>query len=338
MAINRIGIENFTVFDKFEMDFCNGINVFIGENGTGKTHLLKLLYALCEWKAGVSTEEADPTIAQKIQRCFQYVPFKDLASRNQISEQNKDTIKLFSSVNNREKSYQIWDFSKNGQYECQSSGEQDYLPSLFIPAKDMLTHGGLEKDYIDRHLPLDITLIDILNKAGVSALKNLPDDKLSILTRISDIIGGKIIYKNDRYYTERPDGTIIDFAAEAEGYKKLGLIYRLIETGRLEKGSVLIWDEPESNLNPNLVPLLVDILLAFEKVGIQMFFATHDYFFSKFLEVRKQANTQIMYHALYKRNHQVLKESQRDFELLENNSIITQSISLFKEEIKKVME
>ncbi|MEK7257758.1 MAG: AAA family ATPase, partial [Bacteroidota bacterium] len=44
--IKRLELENFTCFGKVGMDFSPGINVFIGENGTGKTHLLKVLYFL----------------------------------------------------------------------------------------------------------------------------------------------------------------------------------------------------------------------------------------------------------------------------------------------------
>ena len=338
MAINKISIENFTVFLKTEMDFSDGINVFIGENGTGKTHLLKIINALCEWTSGVSKEDSDATIAQKIQRSFQYVPFKDMAHQNSISSLNEDSIKIASWVNGIEKSYQISNYSKNGKYDCDASGVQDYFPSIFIPAKDMLTHGGLEKDFIDRHLPFDITLIDILNRAGVSTVKNLPIDMLSILDKISKIIDGKIVYKNDRYYTEKPDGALIDFAVEAEGFKKLGLIYRLIETGHIKKNGVLIWDEPEANLNPRLIPDLVDIILVMERAGVQMFFATHDYFFAKFLEVRKNKDSKMLYHALYKKDQGISCESQSDFTMLENNSIIKQSIDLYKEEVKKVME
>ncbi|MBK9014263.1 MAG: AAA family ATPase [Saprospiraceae bacterium] len=43
--IKRLELENFTCFGKVAMDFSPGINVIIGENGTGKTHLLKVLYA-----------------------------------------------------------------------------------------------------------------------------------------------------------------------------------------------------------------------------------------------------------------------------------------------------
>ena len=48
MKIRHLELENVTVFDKIEIAFDEGINIFIGENGTGKTHILKILYAACQ--------------------------------------------------------------------------------------------------------------------------------------------------------------------------------------------------------------------------------------------------------------------------------------------------
>ena len=48
MNISGIKLENFTVFKDVELKFDKGINVFIGENGTGKTHILKVLYSACQ--------------------------------------------------------------------------------------------------------------------------------------------------------------------------------------------------------------------------------------------------------------------------------------------------
>jgi len=46
MKINKAHIENFTVFQRQDLEFCPGVNVIIGANGTGKSHLLKILYAM----------------------------------------------------------------------------------------------------------------------------------------------------------------------------------------------------------------------------------------------------------------------------------------------------
>jgi predicted ATPase len=43
MAIQRVEIKNYLVFNgEFALDFCQGVNVLIGGNGTGKTTLMKL--------------------------------------------------------------------------------------------------------------------------------------------------------------------------------------------------------------------------------------------------------------------------------------------------------
>ena len=43
--LKTLAVKNFTAFPEAQLDFAEGLNVIIGENGTGKTHLLKLPYA-----------------------------------------------------------------------------------------------------------------------------------------------------------------------------------------------------------------------------------------------------------------------------------------------------
>ena len=45
MAITRVKLENFTVFESLDLEPSPGINVLVGANGTGKTHLMKVCYA-----------------------------------------------------------------------------------------------------------------------------------------------------------------------------------------------------------------------------------------------------------------------------------------------------
>ncbi len=65
--LDRLVMRNFTVFDEVNLEFSPGVNLFIGENGTGKTHLLKLLYSILEAKR---VAPASPKIAEKLQRVF----------------------------------------------------------------------------------------------------------------------------------------------------------------------------------------------------------------------------------------------------------------------------
>jgi energy-coupling factor transporter ATP-binding protein EcfA2 len=47
-TITRVELKDFLVFKgEFKADFCPGVNVLIGGNGTGKTTLMKVMYRLC---------------------------------------------------------------------------------------------------------------------------------------------------------------------------------------------------------------------------------------------------------------------------------------------------
>jgi len=39
MPIQKLTAKNFTVFENIEINFCDGVNVIIGKNGTGKLAL-----------------------------------------------------------------------------------------------------------------------------------------------------------------------------------------------------------------------------------------------------------------------------------------------------------
>ena len=61
--LDKIKIENFTVFDEVEFQFGHGINIIIGDNGTGKSHLLKLAYAVSTVASDSSKLESSPAKA-----------------------------------------------------------------------------------------------------------------------------------------------------------------------------------------------------------------------------------------------------------------------------------
>ena len=48
MPLTKIEAENFTVFENIKIPFGKGLNVLVGENGVGKTHIMKVAYAACQ--------------------------------------------------------------------------------------------------------------------------------------------------------------------------------------------------------------------------------------------------------------------------------------------------
>ena len=64
MSLSAIHMERFTAFHKLRVNFSPGLNVFVGGNGTGKTHLMKVAYSACD------ITKSDMGFAEKLIRVF----------------------------------------------------------------------------------------------------------------------------------------------------------------------------------------------------------------------------------------------------------------------------
>ena len=129
--------------------------------------------------------------------------------------------------------------------------------------------------------------MDILASAkiDITSGRDTSDRKkyLNILQKITD---GKVTVDEDKFYLKPGNSAKIEFQLVAEGIRKIALLWQLIKNGTLEKGSILIWDELEANINPIHIPIIVDILLELQRNGVQIFIATHDYIYQNILRLR----------------------------------------------------
>ena len=66
MNLKSIKLKNLTVFENLKVDLARGVNIFIGRNGTGKTHLLKAVYAACEVSKIKSDGRLNPSRKRKL--------------------------------------------------------------------------------------------------------------------------------------------------------------------------------------------------------------------------------------------------------------------------------
>ena len=120
-----------------------------------------------------------------------------------------------------------------------------------------------------------------------------------LLTIVQNAIDGKVTVKNEEFFLRNRQGNL-EFSLLAEGMRKLALLWLLIQNGTLQSGSVLLWDEPETNLNPKLFGPLIDVLLELQRSGVQVFLATHDYVILKELDLRKEDGDNVAFHSLYR--------------------------------------
>lgn len=336
MAIRKIELENITVFDKMDIEFTNGVNIFVGENGTGKTHIMKLLYSACQ------AVKHDVSFSQKTVRVF-----RPDGSNIQRLVARKDkggtaSVKICSDESNISMKFTTQTKKWNAEVRNEEKWEQQLsdLSSIFIPAKEILSNAyNLTEAVLKGNVDFDDTYLDIIAsaKVNVSPGKDSSERKkyLDILQKISD---GKVAVENERFYLKPGSQAKIEFHLVAEGLRKIALLWQLIKNGTLEKGAVLFWDEPEANINPIHIPVIVDLLLLLQREGVQIFVSTHDYFVAKYFDVRKVQEDKIKFHSFYREEeNKISYEHQKSFSDLEHNTIMDTFMKLYHEEIGLVI-
>jgi AAA15 family ATPase/GTPase len=336
MAITRIRFKNFTAFNELDLGFTPGINAFVGANGTGKTHIMKVIHAACD------ISKTKLHFGEKLIRDFlpsgralgRLVKRKKGSNRSLV-EVHRDNLKLRISFSNHSTKPESAKVIEAKPWMAKP------IESVFIPVKEMLANApGFRSLYAKRDIHFEEIYADILDRAYMSPLKGQIDKtRKSLLTHLQKVIEGKVETKDEEFFLRNKYGNL-EFSLVAEGLRKLGLLWLLIQNGTLYKGSVLFWDEPEANLNPKLFGILMEILLKLQKIGVQIFFATHDYVILKELDLRRQKSDQIAFYSLYrnKEDGEIRCQKSLNYLDIDPNVIAETYTSLYDREVEKNLE
>jgi AAA15 family ATPase/GTPase len=296
MSINRVEIKDFLVFKgEFAMDFCPGVNVFIGGNGTGKTTLLKAMYN------SLRRVENDS------------LPKETQSAVIREHELHRNKVKI-------------------------DIGEGIFKKAVYIPEKDLLEHAkGLLPFMEEKQTGFSQIYKDVLVKAMDVPTQKQTEMQKVLGNRIAGIIDGHVAWDqgNGNFYTIKTNGGRIPFSNEASGFKKLGFLGLLIACGQIVPGTVLFWDEPENSLNPELVPVLVDILLELSRNGVQVFIATHSKILSEYFAVSRQKGDMVFFYSLYKEGEQIKYDKDDRFDLLVPNNLTSEPVRLYEKQIER---
>ena len=126
----------------------------------------------------------------------------------------------------------------------------------FIPTKEVLSFmKGFTSLYEKYGLSFDQTYQDICLLLDLPEVRpnNLHEKSKWAMMEIENICGGRFIFYGGGKVTFKTENTEFSANTMAEGFRKIGILSRLLETGAIQPGvsGPLFWDEPESNLNPN---------------------------------------------------------------------------------------
>ena len=288
--LNKATIKNFGPLPNEEYQFAPGLNVVVGENGLGKSQLLKLLYTVLKVNADAKdfTKAAlQKAYADKLVGVFRPDALGRLAKRKQGRERCEVRLEMDDSALSC-----AFGFASQAKSEVQL----DKLPAkaleqapAYIPTRELVTlcpwFGPL---YDNFHLRFEESWRDTVSLLGAPSVKGAREKKAAeLLKPLEEAMGGKVVVDSGtgEFYLSIPGEGNMEMPLVAEGLRKLAMLARLISTGALLDKGYLFWDEPETNMNPKLIKVLARSILTLCQQGIQVFIATHSYFLLKELDL-----------------------------------------------------
>lgn len=293
--LNKATLKNFGPLPDGEYQFSPGLNVIVGENGLGKSQLLKLLYSAL--KVNADTKEFTKTALQKAYADKLLGVFRpDALGRLVKRKQGRERCEVHLEMEQATQSC-AFSFASQAKSEVQIS----QLPTAalsqapaYIPTRELVTlcpwFGPL---YDNFHLRFEESWRDTVSLLSAPSVKGPREKKAAFLLQpLEAAMGGKVVVDSatGEFYLNIPGEGSMEMPLVAEGLRKLAMLARLVSTGALLDKGYLLWDEPETNLNPKLIKVLAASILQLCQQGIQVFIATHSYFLLKELDLLSKQN------------------------------------------------
>ncbi len=338
-CIESIKLKNYGMIRDFECNNLSNINLIIGENGTGKTFLLKALYSAIksveDFNRGDDIRSIEEILADKLRWTFQADRLGDLVAKPFI-----EPLSFKMVWNNKSIFYQ---FSKEASTKIKTY-DNNIPPkesnSIFLPAKEVLSLYNiiLKSRDIDKSFGFDDTYYDLVKALRISPKQGKNHSAFAqSRNMLKDIIDGKVEFDDDsnKWYYKKGKQTF-SIGVTSEGIKKISILDRLLANKYLDKSSVIFIDELESALHPSAISKFLDMLdVIANEMGIQIFIASHSYFVIKKLYLLALKRREPLVCISLNQNSTI--EISDLSEGMPNNSIINESIKLYQEEINEVL-
>lgn len=272
MPVSSLTLREFTVFEEARFELCPGINVLIGANATGKTHAMKALYAALQAAADQDDERVGGSL-RRLDGVFR--PNRGDLSRLRRRPAHGPRSELHVAVGEG----CTIDIFLDG-LSVQTTADDGWAQrSLYLPSREVLSmFEGFIAAYQNRELSFDETFYDLCVALSATPLRGpKAAEAAPLLAELEGILGGKVLLEGNRFYVARGDVDRVEAHLVAEGLRKIATLAHLVANGSIAPGGLLLWDEPETNLNPRLIVQVADVLVAMARHGVQVVLATHDY-------------------------------------------------------------
>ena len=357
LKLKNIKIDNLTGFNPIHVDFSSGVNLILGENSSGKTTLLKFLYASLKslesynkQKLNLDFGSFNESLSSKMYNVFKE-PIRGIgalfAKKAQggsldatltLGDDYQDGDLKFSFGEQATRTIENVDLSPLLDY-AENESIVDLYNTLFVPSKEILSiYKAVKFNVNQKRIDFDDTYFDLTNCIELTAEE--PDEMQSIIWNLETIINGKIEFNiHENKFVFVSDGHVFEMPMTAEGVKQIGVLSTLLKNRELKRNTILFLDEPDTNLNPRAIRPYVRMLVELAKMDIQVFITTHNEFALKQFEIcaKQFQKVPIYYYSLYTNaeNKKIdIEAGDLKFGQPEHNPINDEALDMYDEDIK----
>ena len=284
--------------NKESFSFVPGLNIIVGGNDSGKSHLMKLCYAITKWGCDGARRELPEVWAEEkrlrrdLLRVYGTQNLTSLTARNR----GNATAHIKASL----EGYKVPLGSAELSFGFKADNEEeglhiDKLPQRFLTENAVFISPREVLSIYPCYMQAGKRYPELLDSASWELCRaleeepsgrGLPGNLQYVLQQIETLLSGRLQRMNGRFYLQRPGQEPLELNLVAEGFKRIGTLGLLIGNGTVRSGTALFWDEPEMNLNTTHLPLLVRILMGLCRAGVQVMLTTHSLFMLRELVIQ----------------------------------------------------
>lgn len=171
------------------------------------------------------------------------------------------------------------------------------LDSMFAPNAESMESGGYYDEMLSAYLQNLITtqftnegegaLIESKSDSTTTQLEQYTRNVKSLEEKIDEIVGGQLVKTNPKgiQFQQANLARSIEITSMSTGIKALSLLRYALEKGCIQRGSILILDEPEINLHPEWQIKYAETIVEMQKLfDLRIVITTHSPYFMQAIE------------------------------------------------------
>jgi predicted ATPase len=306
----KLHIKDFGPIHEADLDI-RPLTVFIGRNDTGKSYAAMLLYSLIKahmiskakrskYESMKLKEYLKNSITKQIERIFDNY-LEELVNKNSKDMKMQFTFKVDSKgydflISKDQTNIQLFDDTK--LEDLVFKRDTILLPSsrsgllqtyLLIEAERIEDESELVETDLTKEYPLPGNIADFIYLLLKYSIKQIGENK-ELIKRFEKILGGKIMSELGRlYFHDERYGLDIDINKASSGIQELTPLYLVIKHFDL-KNIMLIIEEPEAHLHPELIINMTRVLTWLVRRGAYVIITTHSDYLLHMLNILIRLN------------------------------------------------